>query len=91
MTTRSWAPARSSTGVPNGPTWPNRMYLMTGMIDPEGTGGGPVTRGAGGEQTHQVLVLDDRVGLARRDQLAAGHPGSPGADSTASTRPQSSA
>jgi phospholipase C len=25
-----------------GPTWPNRMYLMTGMIDPEGTGGGPV-------------------------------------------------
>ncbi|HYB26290.1 MAG TPA: alkaline phosphatase family protein [Solirubrobacteraceae bacterium] len=26
-----------------GPTWPNRMYLMTGMIDPEGTGGGPVT------------------------------------------------
>ena len=26
-----------------GPTWPNRMYLMTGMIDPRGTGGGPVT------------------------------------------------
>jgi phospholipase C len=26
-----------------GPTWPNRMYLMTGMVDPEGTGGGPVT------------------------------------------------
>jgi len=25
-----------------GPTWPNRMYLMTGMIDPLGTGGGPV-------------------------------------------------
>jgi phospholipase C len=25
-----------------GPTWPNRMYWMTGMIDPEGTGGGPV-------------------------------------------------
>jgi phospholipase C len=24
-----------------GPTWPNRMYLMTGMIDPLGTGGGP--------------------------------------------------
>jgi phospholipase C len=24
-----------------GPTWPNRMYLMTGMIDPDGTGGGP--------------------------------------------------
>ena len=25
-----------------GPTWPNRMYLMTGMIDPTGAGGGPV-------------------------------------------------
>jgi phospholipase C len=25
-----------------GPTWPNRIYLMTGMIDPDGTGGGPV-------------------------------------------------
>jgi len=25
-----------------GPTWPNRMYLMTGMIDPHGTGGGPI-------------------------------------------------
>ncbi len=25
-----------------GPTWPNRMYLMTGMIDPNGLGGGPV-------------------------------------------------
>jgi phospholipase C len=26
-----------------GPTNPNRLYLMTGMIDPSGTGGGPVT------------------------------------------------
>jgi phospholipase C len=26
-----------------GPTWPNRMYLMTGTIDPEGKGGGPIT------------------------------------------------
>jgi phospholipase C len=25
-----------------GPTWPNRMYLMTGMVDPLGTGGGPM-------------------------------------------------
>jgi phospholipase C len=25
-----------------GPTWPNRMYLMTGMIDPLSSGGGPV-------------------------------------------------
>jgi phospholipase C len=26
-----------------GPTWPNRLYLMTGMIDPTGDFGGPVT------------------------------------------------
>ena len=26
-----------------GPTWPNRAYLMTGTIDPSGTGGGPMT------------------------------------------------
>jgi phospholipase C len=25
-----------------GPTWPNRMYLMTGMIDPTGANGGPI-------------------------------------------------
>ena len=25
-----------------GPTFPNRMYLFTGMVDPNGTGGGPV-------------------------------------------------
>ena len=26
-----------------GPTWPNRLYLMTGMVDPSGASGGPVT------------------------------------------------
>lgn len=26
-----------------GPTWPNRMYWMTGTIDPEGKFGGPIT------------------------------------------------
>lgn len=25
-----------------GPTWPNRLYLMSGTIDPDGTGGGPI-------------------------------------------------
>jgi phospholipase C len=25
-----------------GPTWPNRMYWMTGTIDPAGSGGGPI-------------------------------------------------
>jgi phospholipase C len=29
-----------------GPTNPNRLYLWTGMIDPSGTGGGPVTNNA---------------------------------------------
>ena len=27
-----------------GPTWPNRMYLMTGTIDPDGQYGGPIIR-----------------------------------------------
>ena len=27
-----------------GPTWPNRMYWMTGTIDPEGRDGGPMTQ-----------------------------------------------
>ncbi len=26
-----------------GPTWPNRLYYMTGMIDPDNEGGGPTT------------------------------------------------
>jgi phospholipase C len=26
-----------------GPTWPNRLYLMTGQVDPTGVAGGPVT------------------------------------------------
>ncbi len=25
-----------------GPTWPNRLYLMSGMVDPSGANGGPV-------------------------------------------------
>lgn len=29
-----------------GPTWPNRMYWMTGTIDPDGTHGGPVINNA---------------------------------------------
>ncbi|HUH97224.1 MAG TPA: alkaline phosphatase family protein, partial [Anaerolineales bacterium] len=27
-----------------GPTWPNRMYWMTGTIDPDGKNGGPILR-----------------------------------------------
>ncbi|WP_034091872.1 alkaline phosphatase family protein [Streptacidiphilus albus] len=29
-----------------GPTWPNRLYWMTGSIDPAGTGGGPIIQNA---------------------------------------------
>ncbi len=29
-----------------GPTWPNRMYWMTGTIDPDGDAGGPITHNA---------------------------------------------
>ena len=29
-----------------GPTWPNRLYWMTGQIDPEGLKGGPITYNA---------------------------------------------
>ncbi len=44
-----WELARSFTICDNyhcsvfGPTHPNRLYMWTGMIDPTGTGGGPVT------------------------------------------------
>jgi phospholipase C len=44
-----WALAEAFTLCDNyhcsvfGPTNPNRLYLWTGMIDPSGTGGGPVT------------------------------------------------
>src|SRR6266702_3030043 len=43
-----WALARAFTVCDNyhcsvlGPTNPNRLYMWTGMIDPRGTGGGPV-------------------------------------------------
>jgi len=44
-----WALAQAFTLCDNyhcsvlGPTNPNRLYMWTGMIDPHGTGGGPVT------------------------------------------------
>ena len=43
-----WALAGASTICDNyhcsvlGPTNPNRLYMWTGMIDPDGTGGGPI-------------------------------------------------
>ena len=47
-----WALARAFTLCDNyhcsvfGPTDPNRLYMWTGMIDPNGTGGGPVISNA---------------------------------------------
>jgi phospholipase C len=44
-----WALAQAFTICDNyhcsmlGPTNPNRLYMWTGMVDPNGTGGGPVT------------------------------------------------
>jgi phospholipase C len=44
-----WALAQSFTVCDNyhcsvlGPTNPNRLYMWSGMLDPDGTGGGPVT------------------------------------------------
>ncbi len=37
-----------------GPTNPNRLYMWTGMIDPRGTGGGPVTDNA---PAHDNVIL----------------------------------
>src|ERR1700761_2377128 len=47
-----------------GPTWPNRMFLWTGTIDPTGANGGPLTPHA--------VHLDDvpRAADPGRDQLA---------------------
>ena len=56
-----------------GPTWPNRMYLMTGMIDPEGTERRPGHLERGPESRHRDAVhVDDIPGAADqgRDQLA---------------------
>ena len=44
-----------------GPTWPNRMYWMTGMIDPEGTGGGPIIRQ---RRAHGRIYVDHLRGAA---------------------------
>ncbi len=56
-----------------GPTWPNRMYLMTGMIDPLGTGGGPVMSNVvPSPVTGKPYTVDDvsRAPRTGRDQLA---------------------
>ena len=44
-----------------GPTHPNRMYLMTGMIDPEGTGRGPIIRNIAPEGGYTWTTYPERL------------------------------
>jgi phospholipase C len=44
-----------------GPTWPNRMYLMTGMIDPDGTGGGPIIRNVAPPEGYGWTTYPERL------------------------------
>ena len=44
-----------------GPTHPNRMYLMTGMIDPESTGGGPIIRNIAPEGGYTWTTFPERL------------------------------
>jgi len=44
-----------------GPTWPNRMYLMTGMIDPDKTGGGPIINNKAPEKGYDWTTYPERL------------------------------
>jgi phospholipase C len=44
-----------------GPTWPNRMYLMTGMIDPDRTGGGPIINNKAPDGGYEWTTYPERL------------------------------
>jgi phospholipase C len=44
-----------------GPTWPNRMYWMTGMVDPDGKYGGPMTRNVAPEEGYRWKTYPERL------------------------------
>lgn len=44
-----------------GPTWPNRMYLMTGMIDPDGSGGGPILTNKAPQGGYTWMTYPERL------------------------------
>jgi phospholipase C len=44
-----------------GPTWPNRMYWMTGMIDPDGTGGGPIINNKAPAEGYRWKTYPERL------------------------------
>jgi phospholipase C len=47
-----------------GPTWPNRMYWMTGTIDPEGRAGGPVLENKSREGGYGWTTYAERLEAA---------------------------
>src|ERR1700689_2098045 len=47
-----------------GPTWPNRMYLMTGMIDPDGRGGGPILKNTAPDGGYTWTTYPERLQAA---------------------------
>ncbi|MGA8271820.1 MAG: alkaline phosphatase family protein [Candidatus Sulfotelmatobacter sp.] len=44
-----------------GPTWPNRMYWMTGTIDPEGRNGGPIIKNTAPERGYTWTTYAERL------------------------------
>jgi phospholipase C len=44
-----------------GPTWPNRMYWMSGMVDPDGKYGGPMTRNVAPEEGYRWKTYPERL------------------------------
>jgi phospholipase C len=47
-----------------GPTWPNRMYWMTGTIDPEGNGGGPIIENVAPDEGYAWTTYAERLEAA---------------------------
>ncbi len=44
-----------------GPTWPNRMYWMTGTIDPEGEHGGPILKNTAPKEGYTWKTYAERL------------------------------
>ncbi|MGC2657347.1 MAG: alkaline phosphatase family protein [Bryobacteraceae bacterium] len=44
-----------------GPTWPNRMYWMTGMIDPKGLHGGPIIKNTAPKEGYRWTTYAERL------------------------------
>lgn len=47
-----------------GPTWPNRMYWMTGTIDPDGQGGGPIVNNRSPKEGYTWTTYAERLEAA---------------------------